>query len=137
MALGFYADSGFADTLTAGAGFTGRATIAPAGDMELLVEDQLVAPAPAQRRGGHRQGHDLADGHDRLQGRTGPPTVPAAPTGVQAVRRQRLGHGVLDRAGQRRQRDHLLHRHPVPRRHAQPATVVTGTPPATSTTSPG
>ena len=40
LALGFYADSGFGDTLTAGTGYTSRASLAPASDMELLVEDQ-------------------------------------------------------------------------------------------------
>jgi hypothetical protein len=43
LALGFYADSGFGDTLTAGSGWTGRAGIGPVGDVELLVEDQQVA----------------------------------------------------------------------------------------------
>ena len=43
IALGFYADSGFGDTLTAGAGFAARANISGASDMELLVEDQAEA----------------------------------------------------------------------------------------------
>jgi hypothetical protein len=43
LAIGFYADSGFGDTLTAGSGYTGRVTVAPTPDMELLVEDQVVA----------------------------------------------------------------------------------------------
>jgi hypothetical protein len=40
LALGFYADSGFGDTLTPGAGYTGRVNLAPTPDMELLIEDQ-------------------------------------------------------------------------------------------------
>jgi hypothetical protein len=40
LALGFYADSGFGDALTAGTGWTGRVSLAPASDMELLAEDQ-------------------------------------------------------------------------------------------------
>jgi len=40
LAIGFYADSGFADTLTPGSGFTGRVNLSPASDMELLAEDQ-------------------------------------------------------------------------------------------------
>jgi hypothetical protein len=42
LAIGFYADSGFGDTLTPGSGFTGRVNLAPTSDMELLVEDQVV-----------------------------------------------------------------------------------------------
>jgi hypothetical protein len=43
LALGFYADSGFGDTLTYGSGFTGRVNVSNTGDMELLAEDQPVA----------------------------------------------------------------------------------------------
>jgi hypothetical protein len=42
LALGFYADSGFGDTLTAGTGFTPRVNVSNTGDMELLGEDQVV-----------------------------------------------------------------------------------------------
>jgi hypothetical protein len=42
LAIGFYADSGFSDTLTAGAGYAARVNVAPTPDMELLVEDQAV-----------------------------------------------------------------------------------------------
>ena len=41
--LGFYVDSGFNDTLTAGTGFTTRTNVSNASDMELLAEDQLAA----------------------------------------------------------------------------------------------
>jgi hypothetical protein len=43
LAVGFYTDSGFGRTLTAGAGFSQRVNVSPAGDMEFLVEDQPVA----------------------------------------------------------------------------------------------
>ena len=43
LALGFYVDSGFGDTLTAGSGWTQRVNVSNAPDMELLVEDQLPA----------------------------------------------------------------------------------------------
>ncbi|MDH6579131.1 hypothetical protein [Kitasatospora sp. MAP5-34] len=42
LALGFYADSGFGDTLTAGTGFTSRVGVSNTPDMELAVEDQLT-----------------------------------------------------------------------------------------------
>ena len=41
LAVGFYADSGFGDNLTAGSGFTQRANVSPTGDIELLAEDQV------------------------------------------------------------------------------------------------
>ena len=43
LALGFYADSGFGDTLAAGSGFTQRANVSPTANMEMLAEDQPVA----------------------------------------------------------------------------------------------
>jgi hypothetical protein len=43
LALGFYADSGFRDSLSPGTGFTARASVSTASDMELLVEDQAAA----------------------------------------------------------------------------------------------
>jgi len=42
LALGFYADSGFGASLTAGAGFTQRGNVSPDGDIEFLTEDALV-----------------------------------------------------------------------------------------------
>jgi hypothetical protein len=42
LALGLYADSGFGDTLTAGAGFSSRVNVSNTPDMELLAEDQVV-----------------------------------------------------------------------------------------------
>ncbi|BCT76545.1 hypothetical protein SCMU_23870 [Sinomonas cyclohexanicum] len=40
LAVGFYADSGFGDTLGAGAGYTQRVNVSPTPDMEFVVEDQ-------------------------------------------------------------------------------------------------
>jgi hypothetical protein len=53
LAIGFYADSGFGDTLTPGTGYTSRVNVAPTPDMELLVEDQAVGQAatPAAKVG--------------------------------------------------------------------------------------
>jgi Domain of unknown function (DUF1929)/Fibronectin type III domain len=42
LAIGFYADSGFGDTLTAGPGYASRVNLAPTPDMELLAEDQVT-----------------------------------------------------------------------------------------------
>jgi hypothetical protein len=43
LAVGFYIDSGFNDTLTAGSGFTSRVNVSKTTNMELLVEDRLPA----------------------------------------------------------------------------------------------
>jgi hypothetical protein len=45
LALGFYADSGFGDNLTPGTGFTQRVNVSPNGNIELLIEDSVVAAA--------------------------------------------------------------------------------------------
>ncbi|NUR94697.1 MAG: DUF1929 domain-containing protein, partial [Kribbellaceae bacterium] len=42
LAVGFYADSGFGSTLTAGSGFTQRAKVQQVSDMDMLVEDAVV-----------------------------------------------------------------------------------------------
>ena len=42
LALGFYVDSGFGDTLGGGTGFTVPSNISNTSDIELLAEDQLV-----------------------------------------------------------------------------------------------
>jgi hypothetical protein len=51
LALGFYDDSGFGDALTPGTGFTGRVNTSPTGDIEFLVEDNIVG-AGAQPNAG-------------------------------------------------------------------------------------
>ena len=55
LSVGFYADSGFGDTLTGDPGYTGRVNVSPAGDMELFVEDTVVGqgatPAPSVSTG--------------------------------------------------------------------------------------
>ena len=43
LAVGFYADSGFGDTITTGSGFTSRVNVSATSDMEFAVEDQTVA----------------------------------------------------------------------------------------------
>ena len=43
LALGFYADSGFGDTLGAGPGFTPRVSVSNTPDMELFAEEQFAS----------------------------------------------------------------------------------------------
>ncbi|MFI5005552.1 MAG: fibronectin type III domain-containing protein, partial [Solirubrobacterales bacterium] len=47
LVVGFYADSGFGDTLMARMGFNGRVDVSPAGDMEFVVEDALTGATGA------------------------------------------------------------------------------------------
>jgi hypothetical protein len=47
LALGFYADSGFGDSLSPGSGYTARVNVSNTPDMELLAEDQPLAAAGA------------------------------------------------------------------------------------------
>jgi hypothetical protein len=42
LALGFYVDSGFGDSVTAGTGWTSRVNVSPTGDMEFVAEDQVI-----------------------------------------------------------------------------------------------
>jgi hypothetical protein len=42
LAVGFYVDSGFGDTIQGGSGFTTRTNVSNASDMEFLVQDQIV-----------------------------------------------------------------------------------------------
>jgi len=51
MAIGFYSDSGFGNALTAGDGFNKRVGVAPANDMELLVEDRLTMAGDVMNAG--------------------------------------------------------------------------------------
>jgi outer membrane protein assembly factor BamB len=51
LAIGFYVDSGWGATLTSGAGYTSRTNVSPTGDMELLVEDQVVAQGATPNAG--------------------------------------------------------------------------------------
>jgi hypothetical protein len=43
LALGFYVDSGYGDTVDGGSGWTSRVNSGPQSDMEFLAEDQTVA----------------------------------------------------------------------------------------------
>jgi hypothetical protein len=51
LAIGFYADSGFNDTLAAGSGWTSRINVSKALNMELLLEDQLPASGATPNAG--------------------------------------------------------------------------------------
>ena len=119
LIVGFYADSGFDDNLMARMGFNGRVNVSPDEEMEFVAEDALTGATGchAERKRADRSLHHLADGRDRLQVRgrqrtAGGATRRAGAPGRDARQRRRDRH--LDRAAQRRQPDHHLHRHAVP-----------------------
>ena len=88
LALGFYLDSGFGDTLTGGTGYTTRANISPEGDIELLADDAFVAEGatPNPTFGTGKATWWLASTIVfKTTGEASAPTVPGAPTQVKAT----------------------------------------------------
>ena len=87
LALGFYADDGFGDHLSAGTGFSSRVNLSPTSDVEVLAEDQVLAsPSTADA--------SVATGANTTwlmatvilkSAASSPPTVPGQPTNVTAV----------------------------------------------------
>jgi hypothetical protein len=51
LALGFYVDSGFGDTLTSDTAFTKRVGVAPTSNMEFLAEDSIVGAGATPNAG--------------------------------------------------------------------------------------
>ncbi len=87
LAIGFYLDSGFGDTLAGGAGYTPRANVSPDGNIELLAQDAVVpvgaTPNPAFSTGPLTKW--LTSTVVLKPGESGPPTAPGAPTAVSAT----------------------------------------------------
>ncbi len=89
LAIGMYVDSGFGDTLKAGTGFAQRANVSPAGDMELLSEDQALPTAGAMPNASVGTGANtvwlMSTVVFATANQSAPPTVPSAPTSVSAT----------------------------------------------------
>ena len=87
LAIGFYSDSGFNDTLSAGAGYTARTNVSPTGDMELLAEDTIVGQGanPAASVNTGKTTIWLMTTLVLKTAATVNPTAPAAPTNVVAT----------------------------------------------------
>jgi hypothetical protein len=88
LALGFYADSGFGNTLTAGAGFTSRVNVSHVSDMELLAEEQITGAAGTTPNATFGTGSStiwLAATVVLKPEGSGAATAPGAPTGVAAT----------------------------------------------------
>ena len=87
LAMGFYADSGSNHALGAGSGYTSRVNVSPTSDIQLLVEDQVLAA-----KGTPNASASTGASTTWLMGilvlkseAMTPPTVPAAPSGVAAT----------------------------------------------------
>lgn len=135
LAVGFYADSGFGDTVSAGTGFTPRVNMAPDGDIEGYTEDQpaaLGATPKATFRTGANTVWLAAVVVFKPGVSSGPPTVPGVPTGVSATAGDGSA-GVTWTAppdGGSQITSYTVT--PYIGQTAQPVTVVSGSPPATS-----
>jgi Domain of unknown function (DUF1929)/Fibronectin type III domain/Kelch motif len=136
LAVGFYSDSGFGDTLTAGSGYTARTNISATGDMELLAEDQVVGAGatPAATVGtGAKTIWEMATVVFK-SGSQAPPTVPAAPTSVAATAGDKSAVVTWSAPANGGSPITSYTVTPYIGSAAQTATVVTGSPPATSAT---
>jgi hypothetical protein len=139
LAVGFYSDSGFSDTLTAGSGYTARATISGAGDMELLAEDQIVGAGatPAASAGtGARTVWEMATVVFKA-GSQAPPTAPASPTAVSATAADKSATVTWSAPANGGSPITSYTITPYIGSAAQTSTVITGSPPATSATVSG
>ena len=113
LAVGFYSDSGFGDTLTAGSGYTARTNISGASDMEILAEDQVVGAGatPAASAGtGARTAWEMATVVFK-SGSQAPPTVPGPRPASSATAADKSAKVTWTAPGGRRQPDHLVHHH--------------------------
>ncbi len=87
LAVGFYVDSGFGDSLAGGSGYSLRTDVSPASEMEFLAEDRVVgagAAPNATASTGANTAWLMATVVFKAEA-AGPPSVPAAPTGVSAT----------------------------------------------------
>lgn len=135
LAVGFYADSGFGDTVSAGPGFTPRVNMAPTGDIEGYTEDAPSASGTTPKatfKTGANTTWLAAVVVFKPGVSSGPPTVPGVPTGVSAA----AGDGsaavtwTAPPNGGSQITSYTVT--PYVGSTAQPTTVVTGAPPATS-----
>ena len=88
LALGFYADPGFGNTLSGDSSFTTRTNASPASDMELLAQDKVLTSAGASVNPATGTGKNTAWLLATLVFKTGSvtaPTVPSAPSAVVAM----------------------------------------------------
>ena len=139
LAVGFYSDSGFGDTLSAGSGYTVRTNISKTDDMEILAEDQVVgagAKPSASAGTGAATAWEMATVVFKA-GAQAPPSAPAAPTSVVATAGNQSA--VLTWSAPANNGSPLTSYTITPYigSAAQATTVVTGSPPVTTGTVSG
>ena len=139
LTLGFYADSGFGDTVTAGAGFASRADVSPTSDIEVAAEDQTAAlgATPSATFGTGAKTVWLAAALVLRSGASSTPTAPDAPSAVAATAGNasaQLSWAAPADGGSPITSYTIT---PYAAGVAQTPTTLTGTPPATSTTVSG
>jgi Galactose oxidase-like, Early set domain/Fibronectin type III domain len=88
LAIGFYNDSGFGNTLAGDPTYTTRTNVSPTGDMEFLVQDQLLTgtgatPNPTTATGPNTP-WQAATVVFKTAAPAPPPTAPATPTAPSA-----------------------------------------------------
>ncbi len=141
LAVGAYVDSGFGDKLTAGSGFTQRSNVSSASDMDLLTEDQAVASSGSTPNAGAGTGANTIWLMSTIvfQGASGSggATVPGTPANVSATGGD--GSAIVSWTAPANGGSAITSYTVTPYigTAAQPATTVSGSPPATSTTIAG
>jgi Domain of unknown function (DUF1929)/Fibronectin type III domain len=139
LAIGFYLDSGFGDTLAGGAGYTTRANVSPDGNVELLAQDAVVGigatPNPTFSTGADTTW--LASTVVLKAGESGPATVPAAPSAVAATAQNGSASLTWNAPANGNSPITSYTITPYIGSTAQAPTTITGTPPAPSATVTG
>ena len=139
LAIGFYLDSGFGDTLAGGSGYTTRANVSPDENIELLAQDAIVGagtmPNPTFSTGADTTW--LASTVVLHAGESGPATIPAAPSAVEATAQS--GGATVSWTAPANGNSPITSYTVTPYigSSAQTPTTVTGSPPASSTTISG
>jgi Domain of unknown function (DUF1929)/Fibronectin type III domain len=131
LAVGFYADSGFGDTLSGGSGYTVRANVSPTSDIEVLAEDQPVS-AGATPAASVSTGAKTIWLMATIVFASGAQSAPAPPSGVGASPGNNAANvsWTAPSSGGSPITSYTVT--PYIGSAAQPTTVVSGTPPATT-----
>ncbi len=139
LAIGFYLDSGFGDTLTGASGYITRANVSPDGNIELLAQDAVVptGATPNPSFGTGPMTTWLTSTVVLKAGETGKPTAPAAPTAVSATAGNASATVAWTPPSSPNSPITGYTITPYIGTTAQPATTITGSPPASSATITG